>query len=177
VNSAAGQPTDRRQLEAWQESLRQQAMERFQAGELEESLALLAPMGEDQRSDGSALGDQLRQAWERNRLGFERAQRLRQEERWWEALETLNRMDHPWWRQKADSLRAEVQAGIAGLSREERQHDSHGAIPHSVPVADLDREVKRRISQGMDEWSAFKAACSALGGRVVEAGPDSACER
>lgn len=79
VNSIAGQPTDRRQLEAWQESLRQQAMERFQAGQLEDSLELLAPMGEDQRSDGSALGDQLRQVWERNRLGFERAQRLRQE--------------------------------------------------------------------------------------------------
>jgi hypothetical protein len=29
----------------------------------------------------------------------------------------------------------------------------------------------------MDEWSAFKAACTALGGRVVEAGPDSACQR
>jgi hypothetical protein len=95
VNSAAGQPTDRRQLEAWQESLRVQAMERFQAGQLEESLELLAPMGEDHRSDGSGLGDQLRQAWGRNRLSFERAQRLRQDQRWWEALEALNRIDHP----------------------------------------------------------------------------------
>jgi hypothetical protein len=177
VNSAAGQPTDRRQLEAWQESLRQQAMERFQAGQLDESLALLAPMGEDHRSDGSALGDKLRQVWEQNRLSFERAERLQGERRWWEALEALNRMDHPWWRQKAESLRTTVQTGIAGLSREERQHDSHGALPHSVPVKDLDQEVQQRIKQGMDEWSAFKSGCAALGGRVVEAGPDSACQR
>ncbi|QVL53593.1 MAG: hypothetical protein KFB97_04250 [Cyanobium sp. M30B3] len=177
VNSAAGQPTDRRQLEAWQESLRVQAMERFQAGQLEESLTLLAPMGEDHRSDGSGLGDQLRQVWERNRLSFERARRLRQEQRWWEALEALNRIDHPWWKRKGEPLRAEVQSGIAGLSREERQHDSHGALPHTVPVADLDREVQRRIQQGMDEWSAFKSGCAALGGRVVEAGPTTACQR
>lgn len=177
VNSAAGEPTDRRQLDAWQESLRQQAMERFQAGQLEQSLELLAPMGEDHRSDGSALGDQLRQVWERNRLSFERAGNLQQQQRWWEALEALNRIDHPWWRERAQALRAEVQTGIAGLSREERQHDSHGALPHSVPVEDLDREVRRRIEQGMDEWSAFKSGCAALGGRVVEAGPESACQR
>lgn len=177
VNSAAGQPTDRRQLEAWQESLRVQAMERFQAGQLEESLELLAPMGEDHRSDGSGLGDQLRQVWERNRLSFERAQRLRQDQRWWEALEALNRIDHPWWKKKGEPLRAEVQTGIAGLRRDERQHDSHGALPDSVPVADLDRQVQRRIQQGMDEWSAFKSGCAALGGRVVEAGPDTACQR
>ena len=177
VNSAAGQSSDSRQLDAWQESLRPQAMERFQAGELDESLAQLAPMGEDQRSDGSALGDQLRQVWERNRLGFERAQRLRDQERWWEALESLNRLDHPWWRQRAETLRDQVQTGIAGLSREERQRDSHGSLPHTVPVEDLDREVQRRIQTGMDEWSAFKAGCAALGGRVVEAGPESACQR
>jgi len=177
VNSAAAQPTDRGQLEAWQESLRVQAMERFQAGQLEKSLELLAPMGEDHRSDGSGLGDQLRQVWERNRLSFERAQRLRQDQRWWEALEALNRIDHPWWEKKGEPLRAEGQTGIAGLRREERQHDSHGALPHSVPVADLDREMQRRIQRGMDEWSAFKSGCAALGGRVVEAGPDTACQR
>ncbi|MFU8884798.1 MAG: hypothetical protein ACNA8O_04990 [Cyanobacteriota bacterium] len=177
VNSPAGEAGDRSQLEAWQETLRQQAMERFQAGDLEGSLALLEPMGEHQRADGSSLGDQLRQVWERNRLGLERAQRLGDEKRWWEALEALNRLDHPWWKREADSLRGAVKQGIAGLSSEERQHDGHGALPHSVPFEELDREVGRRIAQGMDEWSAFQAGCAALGGRVVEAGPDSACQR
>jgi hypothetical protein len=29
----------------------------------------------------------------------------------------------------------------------------------------------------MDEWSAFQAACRALGGKVVEAGPETGCQR
>jgi len=29
----------------------------------------------------------------------------------------------------------------------------------------------------MDEWSAFQEACRALGGKVVEAGPETACQR
>jgi hypothetical protein len=177
VNSSAGLPGDRQELDRWQESLRQQAMERFQAGDLEASLALLEPMGEHRRADGNAFGDQLRQLWDRNRLGLERAQRLAREQRWWEALEALNRLDHPWWKRQAEPVRQQVQTGIAGLRNEERQHDSHGALPHSVPIEALDREVRRRIDGGMDEWSAFQSACAALGGRVVEAGPESACQR
>ncbi|MEB3352818.1 MAG: hypothetical protein VKM34_01075 [Cyanobacteriota bacterium] len=177
VNSAAALPGDGDTLDAWQESLREQAMGRFQAGDLEGSLVLLEPMGEHRRPDGNALGDQLRQLWERNRLGLERARQLTEAERWWEALEALNRLDHPWWRQQAEPVRQQVQTGIAGLRREDRVHDTHGSLPHSVPVDALDREVRRRIAEGMDEWSAFKSGCAALGGRVVEAGPDSACQR
>lgn len=177
VNSLAGTAADRQQLDAWQEWLREQALARFQEGQLEESLALLEPMGEHQRSDGSALGDQLRQLWERNRLGFARAERLAGDQRWWEALEALNRLDHPWWRREAASLRQTVQAGIGGLDATEREHDVHGSLPHSVPIEALDREVRQRIEAGMDEWQAFEEACRLLGGRVVEAGPDSACQR
>jgi hypothetical protein len=177
VQSGDGTETDRQRLQAWQEGLRQQALERFQAGDLDGSLTLLKPIGEHHRADGSALGDQLRQLWERNRLGLERADRLAGEKRWWEALETLNRLDHPFWRQRAGSVRSRVEAGIAGLNARERQHDSHGSLPHSVPLEPLDREVQRRIAQGLDEWSAFQSGCAALGGKVVEAGPDSACQR
>jgi hypothetical protein len=46
-----------------------------------------------------------------------------------------------------------------------------------VPAAQLDAQVRQRISQGMDEWSAFQEACRALGGQVVEAGPETACQR
>lgn len=177
VNSAAALPGDALNLDAWQESLRQQAMARFLEGDLEGGLTRLEPMGEDHRPDGSALGDQLRQLWERNRLGLERARRLADERRWWEALEALNRLDHPWWKQQGEPVRQQVQTGIAGLRLEERQHDTHGSLPHSVPVEALDREVRRRIAEGMDEWSAFRSGCAALGGRVVESGPDSACQR
>jgi hypothetical protein len=44
-------------------------------------------------------------------------------------------------------------------------------------VAQLDAEVGRRIAAGMDEWKAFESACRDLGGKVVEAGPETACER
>ena len=57
------------------------------------------------------------------------------------------------------------------------EHDAHGALPHTVPTAALDAEVRQRIAKGQDEWSAFQGACRALGGKVVEAGPETACQR
>jgi len=59
----------------------------------------------------------------------------------------------------------------------EREHDVHGDLPHTVPADRLDALVQRRIAGGMDEWQAFREACNELGGRVVEAGPESACQR
>ncbi len=177
VNSAAGLPADRQRLDSWQDSLQQQALARFQQGDLEGALTLLRPMGEHRRADGSGLGDRLRQLWERNRQGLERARQLAAAERWWEAMEALNRLDHPWWKQQAAPVQQTVEQGIARLRNAEREHDSHGSLPHSVPLEQLDREVRRRIDSGVDEWSAFEQACRALGGRVVEAGPDSACQR
>jgi hypothetical protein len=177
VNSEAGSVEDRRQLDGWQQSLKQQALELFQAGDLEASLARLQPMGEHQRPDRSALGDQLRQIWERNRQGLERARRLVGEERWWEALDALNRLDHPWWQQQGETVRAQVQASISRLSEQERQRDGHGELAHGVPLEKLDAEVSRLIAQGMNDWEAFTRACQALGGRVVEVGPESACQR
>ena len=52
------------------------ALARFRQGDLEGALALLRPMGEHHRADGSGLGDRLRQLWERNRQGLERARQL-----------------------------------------------------------------------------------------------------
>jgi hypothetical protein len=37
--------------------------------------------------------------------------------------------------------------------------------------------VQRRIAAGAEEWQAFEKACLELGGRIVEAGPESACQR
>lgn len=176
VNSEAGEVEDRRLLDSWQNELKQQALELFQAGDLEASLARLEPMGEHRRPDRSALGDQLRQIWERNRLGLERARRLVNEQRWWEALDAVNRLDHPWWQQQGEPLRAQVQQGISGLSGQERERISHGESPHGVPVEQLDAEVTRLIAQGMDDWDAFTKACQGMGGRVVQMGPESACK-
>jgi len=92
-------------------------------------------------------------------------------------LDSLHRIDHPWWQRRAQALNAKVEEGLKELKGKEREHDGHGDLPQSVPTAQLDAEVGRRIAAGMDEWKAFQAGCQALGGRVVEAGPETACQR
>ncbi len=177
VNSQAGGPSDRQQLLNWQESLQQRALDRFQQGDLPGALQILAAMGDDRRAGGDSMGDRLRENWTRNQLQFERAQRLTNQQRWWEALEAFNRIDHPWWKGRSKPLQAKVQQGIEGLAAAEREHDGHGSLPHTVPADQLDAKVRERIARGMNEWTAFEEACRALGGQVVEAGPESACQR
>lgn len=177
VNSEAGTAEDRQRLDDWQQDLKTRALARFNAGDLEGSLALLEPMGEHRRPDRRALGNRLQEIWTRNQQLLGRAERLSAEKRWWEALEALNRIDHPWWKQQSEAVRATVQQGISTLRGPDRERDGHGSLPHTVPIDELDREVQRRIASGMDEWAAFQAACAALGGKVVEAGPESGCQR
>lgn len=177
ANSPAGSAADRQQLLVWQEELQQRALNRYREGDLDGALTLLAPMGEDRSRDGSALGDQLQEAWTRNKLQSERAAQLARERRWWEALDALTRIDHPWWKQRSATTAQQVQTGINSLEGQERDHDAHGSLSHTVSPERLDTEVQRRIAAGMDEWAAFQSACQALGGRVVEAGPETACQR
>lgn len=177
LSSPGSLDSDRRQLDRWRTSLLQQALARFQAGDLPGALTHLAPMGEDRPADGASVGDRLRQNWTRNRLQHERASQLVRQQRWWEALDALNRLDHPWWQGRSQALRRQVQTGVARLDQEHHEHDSHGALPTTVPAAQLDALVRRRIAAGMDDWQAFRLSCQELGGKVVEAGPDSACQR
>jgi hypothetical protein len=177
LQSPLGDQADRQRLSSWQQNLRQEALDQFERGQLEAALSTLALIGEDKRGDGAALGDELRQIWDRNRIQWERATRLSQKARWWEALEALNRIDHPWWKTRSVSVRRRVQQGIERLKGADREHDVHGDLPHTVPVAQLDAAVQRRIAAGMNDWTAFEQACKELGGRIVEAGPDSSCQK
>jgi len=177
LNSAAAGRGDQLRLEAWQGELQRTALERFGRGDLPGALRSLEPLGEERSADGNALGDQLRLNWQRNRLELERANRLVKQARWWEALDSLHRLDHPWWQRQAAPLRRRVDAQLSRLSRADQEHDGHGTVPHSVPSGDLDARVQRRIAAGLSEWQAFEEACRELGGKVVEAGPDSACQR
>lgn len=177
LHSAAAEQADRQRLSSWQQNLRQEALARFERGQLAAALSTLALIGEDKRGDGAVLGDEMRQIWDRNRIEWERATRLSQKARWWEALEALNRIDHPWWKTRSVSVRRRVQQGIERLKGADREHDVHGELPHTVPVARLDAAVQRRIAAGLDDWTAFEQACKELGGRIVEAGPDSSCQK
>ncbi|KEF43104.1 MAG: hypothetical protein ER33_02565 [Cyanobium sp. CACIAM 14] len=177
INSTAGTPADRERLARWQRQLRALARSRFQAGDLQGALAALAPLGDESNADGNAMGDDLRAIWDRNRAQLERASSLVKQQRWWEALDSLNRIDHPWWRQQSDGLREQVKQGLEQMKGKDREHDSHGSLPHTVPAEKLDALVQRRIAAGVNEWKAFEDACRELGGKVVEAGPESACQR
>lgn len=176
AESAAGLPDDRQRLAAWRSQRRRHGLTLFQSGDLAGALAALAPLQQG-GAGAESLERPLRQIWERNRQEQQRAERLAQQARWWEALDALNRIDHPWWREHSASLRRRVEARLAQQAERDHGPDSHGELPHSVPVDQLDAAVRKRIGAGMSEWKAFEQGCRELGGRVVEAGPESACQR
>ena len=179
VNSGASQPPDQQQLVQWHRQLESRALGLFQQGDLQGALVLLAAINADHRSDGAALGDNLRDSWTRNRLLRDRGQQLIKQQRWWEALDALNRIDHPWWKVQTKELRQQVQQGIASLRRQEdKEHEGHSETnPSNVSIAELDALISRKIAAGMDDGQAFERACRELGGKVVETGPESACRR
>ena len=177
INSEAASGGDRRQLQSWEDELEQLALRRFYQGDLNGALTLLDPLGENHKQGGNSLGDNMREIWASNRYQLERARKLGGQRRWWEAIDALNRIDHPWWKRQSRDLRRSVETAIQSLKQQDREHDSHGSLPHTVPAQELDAQVQQRINQGQDEWSAFQGACSALGGKVIEAGPETACRR
>lgn len=179
VNSGASTTADQQQLLRWQGLLEQRALSLYRAGNLQGALAVLTALYADSNAEGTALGDSLREDWNRNRFHKERAAQLIPQKRWWEALDALNRIEHPWWKQHTQALRKQVQQGINSLrAADERQHDSHGGqLESNVPAEQLNALVNQKLAQGLDDWQAFSSACRDLGGKVVEAGPESACRR
>jgi hypothetical protein len=179
VNSGAGGSDDQHTLLEWQNALERQARELYRRGDLEGALKLLAGLDAAHNSEGTAIGDSLRDDWNRNRWQKERAEQLIPQQRWWEALDALNRIEHPWWRQQSQGLRRQVEQGIAGLRHQhEAEHDAHGGgLESNVPDGRLNALIETKLAKGMDDWQAFSSACRELGGKVVEAGPETACRR
>ena len=154
--------------------LRQEALGRFSRGDPEGAMAALAPLRQTNPNEAAALGEALRSNWNRNRLEAARAERLAKAGQWWEALDTLNRLDHPWWQRHSQALRRRVEQGAAALEQEHHQH-SHGPGPAGVDTEQLDAEVKRRLQGGQPQWQAFVEGCAAVGGQVLEEGPEVNC--
>lgn len=177
VHSTAATQQDRDRLQLWQHRLETTAMKLYRDGDLSGALKRLAAIGEDRRPDGSALGNALQDQWNANRFYSERAARLIRNKRWWEALNALDRIDHPWWKKQSQPLRGQLEREMERLKPGEAEHDGHGSLPHTVPAAELDALVQKKLAAGVGEWQAFHQACSDLGGRVVEAGPETACQR
>ena len=164
-------------LERWHEALKDQAVALFRQGELQKALDLLAPLKGHARSSISQLSATLMEIWNRNQLEQRRLVQLVEQERWWEALDSLNKLDHPWWQQQASATRQEVESAIQALD-EAQQHQQHPAMHADVISGDrLDAAVEDQLLQGLDPWTAFSMGCSDLGGRVEEDGPESFCRR
>jgi hypothetical protein len=179
VNSGTSTAADQQRLLTWQRQLELRALRRYRDGDLEGALALLGNLNAAQNADGTSLGDSLREDWNRNRYQQQRATQLIPQRRWWEALDALNRIDHPWWKQRTLGLRRQVEQGIASLrDSHEREHDSHGGgLESNVPPERLNQLITEHMARGLDDWQAFSAACRELGGKVVEAGPETSCRR
>ena len=179
VNSGTSTPADQQRLLQWQQQLEVRAMSLYRAGDLQAALQILAGLSIATNASGTALGDNLQEDWNRQRFLKERAARLIGQKRWWEALDTLNRIEHPWWKQHTQALRQQVEKGVDSLkAADDREHDSHGDhLESNVPAERLNALITAKISAGLDDWQAFSAACRELGGKVVEDGPETACRR
>ena len=168
---------DRDTLAIWQRQLRERALELFRDGDLEAAIALLSPMDGQPSGRGGTLSDTLRENWNRNRLDYEHSQDLIQAARWWEALDSLTRLDHPWWQSHAADQQSTVLKAIERL-RETQEHHQHGSSdPDVIGGALLDGEVQRLLQAGLEPWEAFQRACANLGGSIEEDGPESFCQR
>ena len=177
VQSRQADAKDLEQLQAWRRELRELAMQRFRAGELEAAITLLEPLDRAPSSSSNRFGDSLRETWNRNRLEAERLDQLVQQERWWEALDSHNRLDHPWWQAQTQPQRRKVEQAIARIGDSQEHHQHGDARSEVISGAELDRAVQQQLHLGLEPWQAFEAGCRALGGQVEEDGPESFCRR
>lgn len=177
VQSRQADAKDLEQLQVWRRELRELAMQRFRAGELEAAVTLLEPLDRAPSSSSNRFSDSLRETWNRNRLEAERLDQLVQQERWWEALDSHNRLDHPWWQAQTQPQRRTVEQAIARIGDSQEHHQHGDARSDVISGADLDRAVQQQLDLGLEPWQAFEAGCRALGGQVEEDGPESFCRR
>ena len=167
----------RARLNQWQQAIQERAIRLFRQGQLKPSLALLKPLELQQREPIRDLRKTFQEIWNRNSVEHTRLGRLVQQERWWEALDSLNRLDHPWWQSKAGLLKKRIDTGLAGFDSG-TEHNQHAAEPSNVISGEeLEQAVQRQLIQGIEPWDAFQAGCQSLGGRVKEDGPESFCQR
>ena len=169
---------DQLQLFEWVRQRRDRAVEHYRRGELSTAVALLQGLSDGQEPQRHTLIESLQVRWNLNRQLYEQANRLRTEERWWEAFNTINQLDHPWWHAHAQPLHDEIAIATQALSGQGMGRDGHnGRVHHNVPLADLDRRVRINLTRSMDYWHAYSQACHELGGMVVDYGPESVCRR
>ena len=169
---------DRSQLSEWVRQRRERAVEHYRRGDLSTAVALLGELSDLQEPHRDTLIESLRIRWSLNEKFYQEAGRLRDQGRWWEAFDAVNRLDHPWWRTHAQPLQDEIVTATQALSGQGVGRDGHdGTSRHNVPLGDLDRRIRLHRTRSADDWQAYLQACHDLGGTVVDHGPESVCRR
>ena len=164
-------------LNQWQQVIQERSIRLFRQGQLEQSLTLLQPLEIQQRESIRDLRNTFQEIWNRNSVEYTRLGRLVQQERWWEALDSLNRLDHPWWQAIAEEQKKRIEIGLDGFDSG-TEHNQHAAQSSDVISGqELDRAVQHQLRQAVEPWDAFQAGCQSLGGQVKEDGPESVCQR
>ena len=136
-------------LNQWQQAIQERAIRLFRQGHLEPSLALLKPLELQQREPIRDLRKTFQEIWNRNSVEHTRLGRLVQQERWWEALDSLNRLDHPWWQSKAEVLKKRIETSLAGFDSG-TEHNQHAEEPSDVISGEeLEQAVQRQLIQGI----------------------------
>jgi hypothetical protein len=175
VVSKAVLPEDIQRLQQWKGQLQRSALRAFEQGDLQQALKLLRLTDTVGGDPGvAAMVDQLQQTWGKNKGDVERAQALTAKGQWWEALSALNGLTHPYWRQQSLPLRQTIETGLA--KAEKKRVETHGPLPYSISRERLDELVSKRVAMGVPDWQAFGEACRAMGGRVVDGGPEATCQ-
>jgi hypothetical protein len=175
VQSKASTSDDVQRLHQWRGELQRSALRAFEQGDLATALTQLRLSDSSGRDPGvKAMAAQLQEIWGKNRADLERAQGMATKKRWWEALSALNSLNHPYWRGRSLPLRKTVERNLAKV--EKARVETHGPLPYAIPRERLDALVQKRVAAGVPDWQAFGEACRALGGRVVDGGPEATCE-
>ncbi|MEB3335422.1 MAG: hypothetical protein VKP70_10610 [Cyanobacteriota bacterium] len=175
VQSRAATSEDLERLHQWRGELQRSALRAFEQGDLARALTQLRLSDSSGRDPGvKAMTAQLQQIWGKNRADLDRAQAMASKNRWWEALSALNSLSHPHWREQSLPLRKIVERQLAKV--EKARVETHGPVPYAISRERLDALVQKRMAAGVPDWQAFGEACRALGGRVVDGGPEATCE-
>ena len=178
VDSTQMVTADEVQLSDWVRQRKDQAIEHYRQGELSTAVALLLELSDRQEPQRDLLIESLQIRWNLNKQLHEQATRFRGEERWWDALDAINQLDHPWWRAHAKPLQEEIVTATQALTGQGLGRDGHnGRVRHNVSLPDLDRRVRLHRTRSGNDWQAYVQACHELGGEVVNYGPESVCRR
>lgn len=178
VRSPQAVARDHRLLSTWVGQRRQEARDHDRNGDPDSAVAVLQQLSIAQDPLRDDLISHLQMRWNHNRDLYAKAVALSEEERWWEGLNAVNWLDHPWWRARSQPLRNTIIAATQEAAAPDDHHDDHhGGLSHTVPVDELDALVRHHLTRGLDGWNAYVKACQELEGVVIQRGPESACRR